>query len=133
MSMFKDENQDGIPDMFQGDVIGNLIKAATTTVIVDGKPVSGLGEMTPEQRAKVEQALAKLKEKGIITQVPDLSKQEQVPAWEDAEIRPSEPIIPQPSAIQEDNGVSRLLIPILVGVIICGVGLAVFFFFGPGF
>lgn len=135
MSIFKDENQDGVPDVFQGDVVGNLVRAATTmNVIVDGKPVSGLSQMSPEQRAKLEKGLSKLQELGILSQVPDLSKVEQVPTWEDAEIRPSKPIIPTQSAIQEEN-TTRLLIPVLVLVVLlaCGVVVAAYLLMGQGF
>ncbi len=136
MGIFKDEDQDGVPDIFQGDVIGNIVNAAlTTNVIVDGKQVSGLGEMTPEQRAKLEKGLSKLKELGFIEQVPDLSDREQAVSWKDAEIRPSKPIISQPSAIQEDRGASRVLVPVLVlvALLLCGAGVLFYLFLGRGF
>ena len=39
MAHFKDENQDGIPDIFQGDVVSNIVSAvASTDFVVDGKP-----------------------------------------------------------------------------------------------
>ncbi len=134
MSMFNDENQDGVPDIFQGDVVGNLIKAATTTVVVDGKQVSGLEQMTPEQRAKLEKGMAKLKEWGLISQMPDLSSGSQAHSWVDAEIRPSKPIISSPSAIQKDRVSSRWLITILLlfGLLACGIGVVVFLFLGQG-
>ena len=134
MSIFKDENQDGVPDIFQGDVIGNIMKAATTTLIVDGQQVSGLGEMTPEQREKLEQGMAKLKELGLISQVPNLSSSSQAPTWEDADIRASRPIIQSPSVIQEDNGPHQILIiTLLVSAGICVVGVAALVIFGVGF
>jgi len=125
MSIFKDEDQDGVPDVFQGDVVGNLIKVATTAVVVDGKQVSGLGEMTPEQRARLEKGMSKLKELGILSQVPDLSSSSQVPSWEDAEIRPSRPVIPSRSAIQEESGPRWLLVVAALAVAgICAAGVA---------
>lgn len=125
MSIFKDEDQDGVPDVFQGDVVGNLIKAATTAVVVDGKQVSGLGEMTPEQRARLEKGMSKLKELGILSQVPDLSSSSQVPSWKDAEIRPSRPVIPSQSAIQEESGPRWLLVVAALAVTgICAAGVA---------
>jgi hypothetical protein len=126
-ALFKDENQDGIPDMFQGDIIGNLLNAAATKVMVDGKQVSGLGEMSPEQRAKFQKGMAKLKELGIISQVPDLSSESQAASWENADIRPSQPIIPTRSAIQEDTGGRmNVLVALLVALVVCGAGVAVF-------
>ena len=132
--IFKDENQDGTPDIFQGDVIGNIINAALTSpVTVDGRQVSGLGEMTPEQRAKLEKGLSKLKEWGLISQLPDLSDREQAPTWADAEIRPSQPIIQQPSAIQEDAGPQRMLFfVILAAALVCGVGVVVYLILQQG-
>jgi hypothetical protein len=134
LAIFKDEDQDGVPDVFQGDVVSNLLKAATTTVIVDGKPVSGLGTMTPEQRARFEQSLAKLKDWGLISQVPDLSDHSQVPSWEDAEIRPSRPIIQSPTAIQEDRGGTRWIILLLAlfGLLACGIAIAAVLFLEGG-
>jgi hypothetical protein len=126
-AIFKDENQDGIPDMFQGDIIGNLLKAAATKVIVDGKQVSGLGEMSQEQRAKFQKGMAKLKELGIISQVPDLSSESQAASWENADIRPSQPIIPTRSAIEEDTGGRmNVLVALLVALVVCVAGVAVF-------
>lgn len=133
MAIFKDEDQDGVPDVFQGDVVGNLIKAASTTVYVDGKPVSGLGEMTPEQRARFEKGLAKLKEWGVISQVPDLPRASREPSWEDAEIRPSRPIIQTPSAIQVEGGGARralLVLAILAVVALCAAGAAAYLLWG---
>jgi len=133
-AIFKDENQDGIPDVFQGDVVSNLLKAATTTVYVDGKPVSGLSAaLTPEQRAKLEKGLAKLQELGIVSHIPDLSGASQAPAWEDADIRPSKPIIQSPSAIQEEgNGGRRaiILVAILVTLAMCMAGVGLYLFLG---
>ena len=135
MSIFKDENQDGIPDVFQGDVVSNLINVATTEYIVDGERVSGLGEMSPQQRARLEKGLSKLQELGLISNVPDLSIRKQASAWDDAEIRPSKPIIPQPSAIQEESGASRamVLVIILVSAGICVAGIVAYIIFGQGF
>jgi hypothetical protein len=132
-ALFKDENQDGIPDMFQGDIVGNLLKAATTPVIVDGVQVSGLGEMTPEQRDKFNKGMAKLKELGIISQVPVLPSDPQAPSWEDSDIRPSQPIIQTRSAIEEDTGRRGIvLVALLASLLVCGVGVALFLLLGQG-
>jgi hypothetical protein len=132
-ALFKDENQDGIPDMFQGDIIGNLLNAAATKVMVDGKQVSGLGEMSPEQRAKFQKGMAKLKELGIISQVPDLSSESQAASWENADIRPSQPIIPTRSAIEEDTGGRvNVLVALLAALVVCGAGVVIFFILGQG-
>ena len=134
MSIFKDEDQDGIPDIFQGDVVSNIINVATTEYVVDGRQVSGSGEMTPGQRARLEKGLSKLQELGFISQVPDLPKREQaspsrtMPTWEDAEIRPSKPIIPSTSVIREDSGPRWILVLVVLAVlVVCGIGAVLFY------
>ena len=134
MAIFKDENQDGVPDIFQGDVIGNLLKAATTSVYVDGKQVSGLGELTTEQRVKIEQGMAKLKEWGLISQIPTMPGYSHAPQDEFAEIRPSKPIIQSPSAIQEESGPRWILvIAILAAAGVCMAIVAAIIILRGGF
>lgn len=135
MVIFKDDDGDGTPDIFQGDVIGNIVNAAiTSTLAIDGMQVTGLSEMTPEQRGKLEKGLSKLKEWGFISQVSELSDHGQAPSWIDAEIRPSKPVIPNQSAIQEDQGVSRVLIQILAlaALLLCGAGTFIYFYLEGG-
>ncbi len=129
MAIFKDENQDGTPDIFQGDVIGNLLNAATTSIYVDGVQVSGLDAMTPEMRIKFEEGMKTLKSLGLISQVPTMPGYSQAPQAEYASIRPSPPVIQQPSAIEEEQR-NRWLLVLLALVILaaCGIGTAVFFF-----
>ncbi len=154
---FKDENQDGIPDIFQGDVVSNIIEAAaSTTFVVNGKQVSGLGEMTQEQRIKLEKGMSMLQKLGIISDMPNLDGgihaahptampvwddakrpepeeiKEDLPDWLDSEIRASQPIIPQKSAIQNESGTSRtlLIILVLVSLLICGAGVFLYFLLG---
>ena len=138
MVAFKDENQDGIPDIFQGDVVSNLIKAAATTnIVVDGKQVGGLNQMTQEQRIKLEKGMSVLKKVGIISEIPNLNRgmhpshPEAMPVWDDTEIRASKPLFQQKSTIQEDSGGSRLIMIafILVGLLACGAGVVFFFTF----
>ena len=142
MSIFKDEDQDGTPDIFQGDVVGNLIKVVRKSGGT-GEGVEALEQMSPEMRARISKGVAKLTELGFLSQIPDASEmglesfgnREQASTWEDAEIRPSSPIISSPSAIQEDSGASRWVVPVLVllGLLICGVSIFFFVFFGQGF
>lgn len=133
MAIFKDENQDGTPDIFQGDVIGNLLKAATTSVYVDGTQVSGLDSMSPEMRIKFEEGMKMLKNLGLISEVPPMPGYSRPPQEDLSQIRPSPPIIQQPSAIQDDSGNrSMILLLALAALLACGVGVAVLFFFGVG-
>ena len=139
MAHFKDENQDGIPDIFQGDVVSNIVKAiSTTNIVVDGKQVGGFRNLTQEQRIKLEKGMGVLKKMGIISEIPNLdggihpAHPEAMPVWDDTEIRASKPLFQQASAIQEDSGGSRLIIVALalVSLLVCGVGVAAYFLLG---
>jgi hypothetical protein len=133
MSIFKDEDQDGTPDIFQGDVVGNIIEVVKKT---SGNPegAASLEQMSPAMRARISKGVAKLYELGLISGVPDLpeewpfSSSDQEPSWEETEIRASEPIIQSPSAIQEDNG-SRVgvLIALALMVALCVFGVGVYY------
>ncbi|MGD8404388.1 MAG: hypothetical protein PVJ21_12055 [Anaerolineales bacterium] len=139
MSIFKDEDQDGTPDIFQGDVVGNLIEIVKKAS-GDPKAAAGLERMSPEMRANISKGVARLYELGLISGVPDLpeewpsSPSEQAPSWDDSEIRASKPIIQSPSAIQDDTGPRWLpAVVILVAVSLCVAGMAAFIFFSQGF
>jgi hypothetical protein len=128
MTIFKDEDQDGTPDIFQGDVVGNIIEVVKKTSD-DPEGAAALEKISPEMRARISKGVTKLYELGLISGNPDLpeewpfSSQEQAPSWENAKIQPSKPIIQSPSAIQEDTG-SR------VGVILLALILALCVFGG---
>ncbi len=139
MGHFKDENQDGIPDIFQGDVVSNIVNAvASTNIIVDGKQVGGFKNLTQEQRIKLEKGMGMLKKMGIISEMPNLdggihpSHSEAMPVWDETELHESKPLFQQGSAIEEDRGGSRLAIILiaLVSLLICGVGAAFYFLMG---
>jgi len=68
MSFMKDENNNGIPDMFEGDVIQKMMGMASTRVVVNGQEVLGMESMSPEARAKFDKAMAKLSQLGILPQ-----------------------------------------------------------------
>ncbi len=139
MGHFKDENQDGIPDIFQGDVVSNIVEAiASTDFVVDGKQVGGFKNLTQEQRLKLEKGMSILQKMGIIKEMPNLDggihapHPTAMPVWDDAELRASKPLIQQKSAIQEDRGGSRLAIILvaLVSLLVCGAGVAFYFLMG---
>jgi len=125
-AMFADKNQNGVPDIFEGDVVQNIMSFATnTTVTVNGEQKS-LDSMPPETREKLEKALEKLNELGVFShiRVPDEAK-DAAPQWTE-ELRSSPPIIQSPSAIQEDTPNRSILILVVMGVlIIAGIGLFV--------
>lgn len=138
MSIFKDEDRDGTPDIFQGNVVGNIIEVVKKAS-GDSEGAAALERMSPEMRARISKGIAKLYELGLISGPPDLpeewpfSSSDKEPSWEDAEIRPSKPIIPQQSAIQEEDRTHWVIpIAIVAALIVCGVGIAVLFILEQG-
>jgi hypothetical protein len=125
MSVMQDEDGNGVPDIFEGDVVGNIIAVAKKSG-ADSEGIATLEQMSPAMRARISKGIAKLQELGLLSEIPDLPYDSQAsPAWEDAEIRPSQPIIQSPSAIQEDSGPRwSLIIAILALVGICVAGVA---------
>lgn len=139
LAAFKDENQDGIPDIFQGDVVRNIIETiSSTNIVVDGKQIGGLNQMTQEQRIKLEKGMSMLKKLGIISEMPNLNRgihpshPTALPVWDDTEIRKSKPLFQQKSAIQEDRGGTRFIIIALalVSLLVCGAGAVIYFLLG---
>lgn len=133
MAIFKDEDRDGTPDIFQGDVVGNLIEIVKKTS-GDPEKAAALEQISPAMRARISKGVAKLYELGLISGAPDLSEEwpfsssDKEPSWEDTEIRASKPIIQSPSAIQEDNS-SRVgvFIALALMVTLCVFGVAVYY------
>jgi hypothetical protein len=129
MSVFADADKDGIPDIFEGDLVNNIVNAATTTVFVNGQPVSSMETLPPEARAKLEQGMATLRELGFLPQDASTPKADISPSWEQPAVRASTPIAPTTSAISEDRGPRLgILFAALGGLAVCGV-LAVAAFF----
>ncbi len=133
MAIFKDEDQDGTPDIFQGDVVGNIIEVVKKTS-GDPEGAAALERMSPLMRARLSKGLVKLHALGLLTGHPDLPKEwpfpapEKKPSWEDTEIRASKPIIQSPSAIQEDSG-SRLGVILLIALMlaVCVFGAVAYY------
>jgi len=139
MEIFKDEDQDGTADIFQGDVVSNIVNAvASTDFVVDGKRVGGFRNLTQEQRIKLEDGMGLLQKLGIISDIPNLdggihsSHPESMPVWDDTEIRSSKPLFSSPPTIQHYSGNSRLLIILLVlfSLLVCGAGAVIYFLMG---
>ena len=133
MSVMQDEDGNGVADIFQGDVISNIIEAVKKSG-GNSEGIAALEQMSPEMRARIAKGVAKLQEFGLLSGMPEIPRGSQMPTWEDTEIRPSKPIIQSPSAIQEETGTRWLLaVVILVGVSICVVGVAAFIIYNQGF
>jgi len=98
---------------------------------VDGKPVSGVDNLSPEMRVKVQEGLEKLRELGFISEVPLVPGYSQMPqSVTSAEIRPSPPLAQSPSAIEEDtSGRGIVIVLVAVSLLACAGFLAAIYFF----
>ena len=135
MSVMQDADGNGVPDIFDGDVVSNIIEVVKKSGYGDGEQITALEQMSPEMRARLSKGIGLLNEFGLLSEMPDIPSGSQAPTWEDAKIRPSKPIIQTQSAIQEESGVSRtmILLALLVALAVCVAGLAALFILGPGF
>jgi hypothetical protein len=131
MAFMKDENHNGIPDMFEGDAIQKMIGMASTQIIVNGQEVQGVEALPPEARAKFEKAMLKLSQLGILPSA-GMSETQGLPSQSTPQIAPSEPAFTQspsfaqssPSAITEDTGphFGVIIIVILALFLVCALG-----------
>jgi hypothetical protein len=139
MAFMKDENHNGIPDVFEGDAIQKMLKLAVNTrVVVNGQEVRSLESLPPETRAKFDQAMQKLGQLGIFP--PGVQGMQQGSSFQSApQISTSEPAFVQspsaiqstPSVISEDKG-SRtvIVVAVMLGVLfLCLLLVAVRFLF----
>jgi len=140
MAFMKDENNNGIPDMFEGDAIQKMMSMASTRVIVNGQEVQSVESLPPEARAKFDRAMVKLSQLGILPSgmqglpaqlsQPSLQATSNFPQSEPA-FKSSPPLMQSPpSAISEDSG-SRtgIIIAALVVFLLCAFTAAAVFFF----
>jgi len=142
MSFMKDENNNGIPDMFEGDVIQKMMGMASTRVVVNGQEVLGMESMSPEARAKFDKAMAKLSQLGILPQgtqaMQGFQTQSGTPLQSTPQIASREPAFAQSpsfmqssqSAISEDS-MSRtgIIIAAIVMFLLCALLVAAAFLF----
>lgn len=140
IAAMRDEDGNGLPDILEGDVIGNIIEMAKQSGAGHGEQVAALEKISPETRARITKGIAKLNELGLLTGIQDLTQEigtsssGTIPARKDTEIRPSRPIIPAQPAIQEDSGPRwTLLLGILIVIAVFLAGIAFFLIARGGF
>jgi hypothetical protein len=129
MSFMKDENNNGIPDVFEGDVIQKMIGLASTRIMVNGQEVQSLDSLSPEARAKFDKAMLKLNQLGILPS--GTSETQGFPSQSTPQIAPGEPAYTQTpsfiqssqSAISEDTGprFGIIIIAILAVFLVCAL------------
>lgn len=127
MAFMKDENNNGIPDMFEGDVIQKMIGlAANTRIVVNGLEVQSLEAMPPETREKYDKAMQVLGRMGMLpagTQGTPFQSAPQISTREPTFAKSPSIIQSSPSAISEDSG-SRtgiILLAILGILVLCAL------------
>ncbi len=135
MAFMKDENHNGIPDMFEGDAIQKMVKLAVNTrVVVNGREVQSLEALPPETRAKFDQAMQKLGQLGIFppgVQGSSFQSAPQISTSEPAFVQSPSAIQSAPSVISEDSG-SRtvIVVAVILGVLfLCLLLVAIRFLF----
>lgn len=120
--IFKDENGNGIPDFLEGDVAKNVMTAFSSNVVFNGKVYTNMDELPPQARQKLNDAMGKLTQLGIVTNLP--GGQAGSPG-----IRPSQPLLQQEPVIQESGGRNWIVIVgFLAALLICAVAVAVAIF-----
>ncbi len=137
MALFADANQNGIPDIFEGDLRRNILTSLTTSVrIVDGNRVYTPEDMLPEAREKYELAMAKLRQLGLLqpgvhvtSNVSFSTKPADRPAPQDSgtsDLAPSAPL--SPSIVQEDSGpnIAALIVGAVILLMLLAAGAALF-------
>ena len=130
MAFMKDENNNGIPDMFEGDAIQKMIKmSANTRVMVNGQEVLGLDALQPEVREKFDRAMQTLERLGILPAgMPGMMgaplqtqsrPTPQIASTEPTFARSPSVIQSPPSVISEDTGSgTRTLLIVVLGVFV---------------
>jgi hypothetical protein len=93
--IFADENQNGIPDFLEGDVVNNVFNALSSTVHYNGQAYNGINDLPPEARQKIEQAFGKLQSLGILPAISQTTASTQTPQSFEPAFKPSKPLLSQ--------------------------------------
>lgn len=138
MQLFADRNANGIPDILEGDMVQNILKAHSTSVSIGGNAVRGMDDLTPEARESVENAFMMLAQLGILPyDIPASAYTQPAPSSNrESQITPT-PFVSREynPAIQEDKSVSPALwtaIGIVVMLLCAGAAAIALFLFASG-
>ena len=114
MSMFTDENGNGIPDFLEGDMVKNVLSAYSTSVNVNGETIRSLDDLPPDTRQSVEGAFQMLSKMGILPQSQSsASTFSREPSFE------SKPFVPQGSPVMEEDRGSGTFTWVIIGIVLC--------------
>lgn len=128
--IFVDANGNGIPDFMEGDMFKKVLAAASNNVVYQGQAYNSLEDIPPDVREKVQTALNKLRQLGLVADVPNLqaSASNARPDFEPA-FAASKPLIPQEPTIQESGGKNWIVIVgFLAAILVCAVAIALVIF-----
>ena len=119
--IFTDKNGNGVPDFLEGDIAQNVVTAFTNVVHYDGKVYNSMDELPAEARQKMQEAMSKLGQLGIVTNMPAQAKRDFDPAF-----KSSQPLLSQEPTIQESGGRNWMIILGFLGaVLVCAIAIAV--------
>jgi hypothetical protein len=127
-SIFADANQNGVPDIFEGDITKNMLSFGGTTVVVDGGQSYTLENMPPAARAKYEQAITKLQQVGLIPRGAAHTHFGTAPQVAASGYPTTPPIASGPlkyqSVVQEDKGpnIAFIVVAVVALLLVCGLG-----------
>lgn len=129
--IFVDANGNGIPDFMEGDMFRNVMAAVSGNVSYNGQEFNSLDELPSDVREKVQQALDKLKQAGLFTEVPNIQgTATKTSAPFEPAFQPSKPLLSQEPAFEESGGKNwMLIVGFLAALLVCAVGFAVLVFF----
>lgn len=126
--IFADKDGNGIPDVFEREVVEDFIQRSGGVVTYKGGTFSTFEEMPPELRQKMQDAFAVMKKMGLVPDsLPATASRAPTP------VQPSKlPIDAAPSIIEEDRKGGNTFIGIMIGILLCfGIfvaGFAVLYF-----
>jgi hypothetical protein len=100
-AIFVDKNGNGIPDFMEGDLAQNILAAVASSVHIDGRNDQELSGIPPELRDKVQVAIRKLSELGLVAEGVSMNSRPYSP-----------PTAPEPMAVSRPF-VSREYSPVI--------------------
>ena len=128
--IFVDENRNGVPDIFEGNLMKNMMSFAKSAMVMHGGQAYTLQNMPPEVRAKYDEAMVKLEQMGLIQ--PGMLPTQEVSASKVS--TPSYPTTPAisgaqgaPSVMEEDTGPNwaGIVVGTVVVLLVCAAAAVV--------
>lgn len=123
--IFTDKNGNGIPDFLEGDVAKNVMSAFTSNVVYNGKVYTNMDELPADARQKLNDAMGKLNQMGIVTNMNAApGNQTFEPAF-----KPSPGLLIQQEPVIEESRNWVVIIGFIAALLVCAVSVAIGLFF----